>query len=98
MNETKRRGRKKKSLYECTRTFLQQMNRKFPDGCDCDSTVFIIASDGKHISSMFGGDDDTMKSMISYVTVKDDEVRNVVGEGLLSTIQLIKAAAHGEPV
>lgn len=97
MNETKRRGGKKKSLYECTKAFLEQMNRRFPDGCD-KSTVFIIASDGKHISSLFGGDDDTMKSMISYITVKDDEVRNVVGEGLLSTIQLIKAAAHGEPV
>lgn len=96
MKEVKKRGRKKKSLYECVRTFLDQMNRRYPDGSDSDgSTVFIIASDGKKISSLFGGDDDTMAAMISYVTFNDDEVKTVVANGLLSTVTLLQSVNDG---
>lgn len=95
MSEIKKRGRKKKTLYECVRTFLTQMSERYPDTSDLeDSTVFIIASDGSKVSSLFGGDNDTMKAMISFVTFRDDELRDVVGEGLQSTINLLKSTSN----
>lgn len=78
---------KKLNLYDHIKMFLDDMNKQFPDGCD-ESTVFIIASNGKKISSLFGGDDSVMRDMISYVALKDDEIRNIVGDALLGVIDL----------
>ena len=93
MQERKKRGRKKKSLYENIQTFLCKMREKFPEGCN-KSTVFIMASDGEKFSSLFGGDDDVMRYMIANVTLKDDEIRNVVSEGLLSSINLLTGSEY----
>ena len=74
---------------------MEEMNKRFPKECEDGSTVFIVASDGNKVSSLFGGDDDTMRAMISFVTLKDDELRNIVGDGLLSTVTLLTPSDNG---
>lgn len=83
------------SLFECTSLFAETMHERFPNGCLDDSAIFLIATDGSKLSSLIDGNDDILRSLIANVAVRDKEVRNMIGDGLIAAMQYEGQDSHG---
>lgn len=80
-------GKEKISLYDCASLFGESMHEKFPNGCSDGSAIFLIATDGSRISSLIDGDDDLIRTMVAQVAYCDEELRNLIGNGLVAAVQ-----------
>ncbi len=78
------------SLYECASLFAETMNGKFPQGCPEGSAIFFAVTDGDKVTSIINGDDDLIRNLIAYLAMNDEELRNIIGDGLVAAINVCK--------
>ena len=82
-NKSKEEKTKKVSLYDCTRLFIEALNNRFPDTVE-DSAIVLMVTDGKKTSAVFNGSDELMKDLIAYHIFKDEDVKNIIIDGLMT--------------
>lgn len=85
------------SLYDCATLFAESMHEKFPGGCPKGTATLLISTNGKKMAYLLEGPDSLAVHMISQLCVMDEEVRNVLGEGLVNAINHLKNEKH-DPV
>jgi hypothetical protein len=80
--------KQKPTMYECAKLFIETMDHMFPDANE-DSAVFLLATDGKKVSSMFNGDDSLIRQTLSYFIVNDEDIKNIVGNSLVAAYRYL---------
>lgn len=70
------------NLFECASLFGETMNERFPDGDD-GCAIFMVATDGKKMSSLTSGKDRLVHQMVANVAAKDEELRDLIADAVM---------------
>ena len=74
-------NKKEMSLYDCSALFAESMHEKFPNGCE-GTAIFLVATDGKKVSSLVEGSDILISQMIAHLAHTDGELKDLITESI----------------